>query len=126
MTFEGKWRITTMDLWDQETLDMVVPAYLQFSADGLGEFQFIVVQGNLDCKYGERAGRPMVEFTWEGADDGHSQCGRGWAVIEEEGNLAGRFFFHLGDDSAFTAVRLLEDNKVVRARRNTGLRSGRR
>ncbi|HEX5299410.1 MAG TPA: hypothetical protein VFW50_20690 [Streptosporangiaceae bacterium] len=31
--------------------------------------------------------------------------GRGWAVLEENGSLSGRIFFHLGDDSGFTAVR---------------------
>lgn len=35
MTFDGKWRITAMDLWDQESLDLVVPANLQFVAGGL-------------------------------------------------------------------------------------------
>jgi hypothetical protein len=31
--------------------------------------------------------------------------GRGWAVLEEDGSLRGRIFFHLGDDSGFTAAR---------------------
>src|SRR5260370_39796794 len=31
--------------------------------------------------------------------------GRGWAVLEEDGSLRGRIFFHLGGDSRFTAVR---------------------
>ena len=36
----GKWRITEMGLWDKEYLDMVEPAYIQFKANGLGEFKF--------------------------------------------------------------------------------------
>src|SRR5262245_60642679 len=31
--------------------------------------------------------------------------GRGWGAIEDDGALAGRIYFHQGDDSAFTAVR---------------------
>jgi len=29
---------------------------------------------------------------------------RGWTVLEEDGSLRGRIFFHLGGDSGFTAV----------------------
>lgn len=125
MTFDGKWRITSMELWDREAFDMVVPAYFQFDADRMGEFQFIVVHGCIDCKYSEHDGRPFVEFTWEGEDDGHSRCGRGWAVIAEDGALAGRFFFHRGDDSAFTAVRLPGGKEVVRPRRSSLARRSR-
>ena len=32
-------------------------------------------------------------------------AGRGWAVLEEDRSLRGRIFFHLGDDSGFTAGR---------------------
>jgi hypothetical protein len=53
----------------------------------------------------ERDGRPCVEFSWEGNDECDPASGRGWAVLEEDGSLRGRIFFHLGDDSGFTAVR---------------------
>jgi hypothetical protein len=32
-------------------------------------------------------------------------CGRGWAKLDADDRLRGRLFFHLGDDSAFTAMR---------------------
>ena len=126
MTFDGKWRITAMDLWDQESLDLVVPAYLQFDAGGLGEFQFIAVQGCTDCKYGDHDGRPLVEFSWEGDNDGDSSCGRGWAVLQKDGSLAGHFFFHRGDDSAFAAVRQPEDKTIARPRKAALAKRGRR
>jgi len=40
----------------------------------------------------------------EFADDG-SGSGRGWTVLEVDGSLRGRIYFHLGGDSGFTAVR---------------------
>jgi len=46
-----------------------------------------------------------VEFTWEGNDECDPASGRGWAVLEEDGSLRGRIFFHHGNDSGFTAVR---------------------
>ena len=42
-----------------------------------------------------------MEFSWEGNDECHPASGRGWAVLEEDGSLRGRIFFHLGDDSGF-------------------------
>jgi hypothetical protein len=59
----------------------------------------------MDCREVERDGRPGVEFSWEGKDECDPASGRGWAVLEEDGSLCGRIFFHLGDDSGFTAVR---------------------
>jgi hypothetical protein len=55
------------------------------------------------CCYVRAAGG--VEFSWEGNDECDPASGRGWAVLEEDGSLCGRIFFHLGDDSGFTAVR---------------------
>ena len=56
----GKWRITAMELWDKDYLDMVEPAYIQFRRDGLGEFKFGCVVGGLDCTLYADA----TEFTW--------------------------------------------------------------
>lgn len=99
--FAGKWRITETELWDDDALDLVVPAYITFDADGIGYFQMIAVQGGLDCRFeGDR-----VEFSWVGEDEGDPASGRGWAEITKKGILEGRIYFHQGDDSAFTARR---------------------
>jgi hypothetical protein len=63
------------------------------------------VHGWLDCRFAERNDRPAVEFSWEGEDEGDQRCGRGWAMLMADGKLEGRLFFHMGDDSAFSAVR---------------------
>ena len=49
------------------------------------------------------AGRGL---TWEGFDEGDPVNGRGWTVVEEDGSLRGRIYFHLGDDSGFRAERM--------------------
>ena len=43
-----------------------------------------------------------MKFSWEGNDECHPASGPGWAVLEEDGSLRGRIFFHLGDDSGFS------------------------
>ncbi len=107
----GRWRITEMDNWDQEAVDLVQPGFIEFDEDGLGGLGFIVVTGELDCRDADRDGRPGVEFSWQGSDEGDDVSGRGWAALNPDGTLEGHIYFHLGDDSAFRAERL---NGVVR------------
>ena len=101
----GRWRITEMELWDQEDLDMEVPAFIEFRPDGMGEFQFILVRGWIDYYLVEREGKAGVEWSWEGSDEMDPCSGRGWAVLERPGRLVGRVFFHRGDDSGFSAEK---------------------
>jgi hypothetical protein len=81
------------------------PAFIEFSEDGLGGLGFIVVTGELDYRNADRDGRPGVEFSWQGSDEGDEVSGRGWAVLNADGTLGGHVYFHLGDDSAFRAER---------------------
>ena len=73
----GRWRITEMDNWDQEAVDLVEPGFIEFDEDGLGELGFIAVTGELDCRDADR-----------------------------DGTLEGHIYFHLGSDSAFRAEQL--------------------
>ena len=100
----GRWRILEMDLWDQDALDLVAPAFIEFSPDHTGEFGFIVVTGWIDWRRAE-ADRNGVEFSWEGTDEGDQVSGRGWAERHDDGVLRGHIYFHLGDDASFRAER---------------------
>jgi hypothetical protein len=42
----GRWPITEMDNWDQETVDLVQPGIIEFDEDGLGGLGFMAVTGN--------------------------------------------------------------------------------
>ncbi len=98
-----------MDLWDLEDIDLMGPAFIEFGQDRTGHFRFIAVQGFMDCRPGSPGERPRVEFTWEGDDEGDRASGRGRATLERDGSLRGHIYFHLGDDSAFRAVRAEEE-----------------
>ncbi|MGH7441775.1 MAG: DUF7713 domain-containing protein [bacterium] len=101
--FIGEWRITDMELWDQDAVDLLGPAYFHFDGQGQGSFRFVALEGAMDCRYGQKDGRPFAEFSWLGDDDGERKNGRGWAVIRDDGTLEGRFYTQQGDDSAFKA-----------------------
>ena len=104
-SFVGSWRIVEMEQWEREDIDELGPARIQFNRDGTGELRFLVVQGGIDCRFETRDGKPFVEFSWSGFSEMDEACGRGWAELETGNRLRGRLFFHLGDDSAFAAVR---------------------
>lgn len=98
--FVGQWRIVWMEQWDQDYVDEEVPGHFTFAARGLGSFQFGYVQGQMDVRYQEA----RAEFSWTGMDEMTDVGGRGHAAVSDD-ELTGRIYFHLGDDSAFRAIR---------------------
>lgn len=102
--FTGRWRIVSMEQWDQEYVDEEEEGYFEFTDKGWGEFHFAYVHGQMDCHLTTRDGMPAVEWTWDGNDEMDAAQGRGWAVVKEE-ELHGTIFFHGGDDSGFVAKR---------------------
>ncbi len=102
--YVGTWKIIDMELWDQEYIDMEAPGFIKFASKGLGEFQFGLVRGGIDWQIEKMLGLERIEFSWEGVDELSPASGRGWGILEEK-RLKGRIYFHMGDDSAFTAGR---------------------
>ncbi len=102
--FVGYWRIVEMEVWDKDYLDLMVPAFIEFDREQMGQFQFGTVRGWLDCRFEERNGAPAVDFSWEGENDNDPGCGRGWGILRGD-RLEGRLYMHRGDDSAFLASR---------------------
>lgn len=102
--FTGRWRITSMEMWDQDFVDEEVPGYIEFKTEGLGDFQFGYVQCGIDWRKTDRDGKPAVEFSFEGMDEMTPTSGRGWAV-RKDGRLNGKFYLHHGDESGFTATK---------------------
>ena len=102
-TLRGKWRIVEMDLWDADAIDLLGPAFIEF--DGrTGSFRFIAVECFMDVRSPAEGTKHDVEFSFEGFDDCDPTSGRGWASLVDDGSLAGRIYFHLGDHSCFRAV----------------------
>lgn len=100
--FEGKWRVVDMEIWDQDFVDMEVPGFIEINDDETGSFQFGAVVGNIDGRVEQLEDGLVLEFSWAGRDGSMPACGRGWLVVEEE-EVSGRFYIHMGDDSAFLA-----------------------
>jgi hypothetical protein len=125
VSLAGKWRITDMDLWDREACDLLGPAFFSFDGKGSGNFRLIAVEGWMDCRHGQRDGRPFVEFTRDGNDESDPASGRGWVALEADGTLSGHIYFHHGDDSGFRAIRA-GDEALRRAKASPKAMRGRR
>lgn len=103
----GRWRITDMDLWDQDAVDLMGSAIIEINADGTGMMRFIAVEADLDHRSAQRDSRPAIQFTWDGNDEGTLVNGRGWIALADAATIEGQIWFHMGDDSGFVARRML-------------------
>lgn len=100
----GTWRIVWMEAWEADYLDMEVPAHITVRKDLTGEFQFGLVQGELEGRMEKVENTPRFDFSWSGFDENDSVSGRGWLRIEGE-RAEGHLFFHLGEESGLKAER---------------------
>ncbi len=95
----GRWRITGMEAWDLDAIELCGPGYIELGADGSGFLSFIAVTGDIDWqREGDR-----VDFSWVGEDEGDPVSGRGWFRVDGDA-MTGRIYFHAGDNSSFSAA----------------------
>lgn len=66
--FTGRWRIVSMEQYDQDYVDEEEDGYFEFTDRGWGDFHFGNVQGQMDCRQTKRNGEPAVEWSWDGND----------------------------------------------------------
>ena len=101
-----------MDAWDREYIDLVVPGFIEFEPRSSGSFQFGIVSGGIDWRYGIREGEPTIEWCWNGWTETDPGSGRGWAIIAGK-TLVGHIFIFGADDSGFAARRINPAKKRV-------------
>jgi hypothetical protein len=101
--FKGRWSIVEMDLWDNDDLDRLEPAYITFEG-GAGRFAFAGVGGELDVRYCSRDGAACAGLTWEYVNEDRPASGRGRVALGAAGRLVGDIFIHNGDSFGFVAL----------------------
>jgi hypothetical protein len=84
----GKWRITSMEMWGTNYVDMLGPAYIQIDDAG-SEMTFAAVQIGLRYEYGETS----IWFRFNGSDEMDEVSGDGDAELAENGTLNGEIRF---------------------------------
>src|SRR4029453_17854189 len=76
--FRGRWLIVSTSIWAAEDLDDLGPAQITFGPGQTGELNILAISASVDYRVGTHESAPIVEFSWEGDDDGHPASGRGW------------------------------------------------
>jgi hypothetical protein len=49
--FMGRWKITEMEQWDLDYIDMEEPGHIKFERGGSGGFHFGCVDASMDWRY---------------------------------------------------------------------------
>ena len=92
-SFHGLWRITAMDQFRPDFVDLMGPAFIRIESGSDGSFQFGAVRGWLDHRVATEPDRARLEWSWQGWNDSDEACGRGWAY--RDGTvLTGNLFIH--------------------------------
>jgi len=102
--FIGEWIISETSEWSADFLNLEGKAKIKISSRGTGEIKFGAVHVFIDAMKDEWNPEEVIQFSFEGIDEGDPVSGRGTAKIVNE-KLVGRFVFHMGMDSTFTAER---------------------
>lgn len=103
--FVGLWHITEMEMWDAKYFNMERQAYLQVNSDGLGNFQFGLVVGQIDGEVEISGNNERFSFTWDGSDELDPVSGSGWISLHGIETIIGKIKIHLGDSSEFNGVK---------------------
>ena len=100
----GRWRITWMEAWDQDSWTKRSRGSSSSTGTGPESSSWVRARARSTIERSERDGKPAIEFSWDGNDEMDPPQGRGWAVLDGD-EIEGRVFIHRDLDSAFRAVR---------------------
>ena len=104
-SFKGIWHIYEMETWNEDYFNMEVQAYIEIKPNGSGDFQFGLVSGQIGGEIEKIGNEERFEFTFEATDELDPVSGNGWLILKDESNVEGKFRFHMGDSSMFSARR---------------------
>jgi hypothetical protein len=107
--FVGVWRVTEMQGFDQDMVEMDGPALFRIHDERKGYLEFLGMKVDVDFEMSERDEQPFAEFTWW---EPHRlpHCGRGTMTLNGA-TLEGKIYFHGGDRSVFKAEKLSDDSR---------------
>ena len=100
--FNGKWKITKMEQWDQKYVDLIESGYIEFGDRKSGSLHFGCIYADIEYSISNDA---KVVFSFQGDDEGKIISGRGWVKLKNN-NLYGHIFIHMETILNLTQNRL--------------------
>ncbi len=110
----GKWRIIKMTDFNQKDVDEEVKAHIIIERGGCGEFQFILVRGDISGEFSQTQSGALFDFTWLGNDECDEASGDGWIHSMNGTKAEGKIRFHCGDTYEFQAKKIFPPKKHQR------------
>lgn len=108
----GPWRITEMELWEPDALDLVGPAQITLEQDGHGHMNFIAVDLLLDYQVARRDSRDGSSSRSRGPTTATASAGAGGPCSRGRRSAVGSIFI-----KATTLDSWRADSRVHDARR---------
>ncbi len=91
--FEGVWRIEEMEVWGDDSLNLLGPANITFDDDGLGSFQFIAVVGFMTVYLPSETGNRSSSFRGKGMMKAMTPAAEAGPLSKVMANCAGASSF---------------------------------
>lgn len=92
--------------FDRKDIDMEVKAHITIERGGSGEFQFLLVHGNISGEFVHTPSGALFDFTWLGNDECDEASGDGWIRSMDGRKAEGKIRFHCGDTHPFQARKI--------------------
>jgi hypothetical protein len=108
--FVGEWRITVLEGFDAEYVDLCGPAKIKISPGGIGRMNFGAVEIELDCVM-DHLNEQALRFSFEGSDEGDPISGHGYCLSANQ-EMTGRICRHCGDEIGFEARKMEKEGRA--------------
>lgn len=101
----GKWEIQEVANMDMDDIEALGKTFFNIESDQSGEFRFALLEGNIDYRAGEKSGRTILEFSWEGFQNEHHSSGRGFLTNQDK-LMIGKLLIHKGEELSFICFKV--------------------
>src|SRR4051812_31927817 len=102
--FIGNWRVTKLEGFDSDYIDLCGPAKMEIGPRGEGHINFGAFGAAIDGRMDHLADE-VFRFSFEGEDEGDPFIGYGYCLIDGD-EMRGCLFRNFGDDFYFLARRM--------------------
>jgi hypothetical protein len=103
--FFGNWRITEMEQWDQDYIDLEKQEFSDLAKTAWVSLYLALLTDSLIVGMDNDKDAKRVEFSRDCTSEYDPVCGRGWFEMTATDQIYGKLFIHNGDESWVKVVK---------------------